>query len=90
VSGSPGKHIEPPAISTRLGDFRHRQQELQATCSCGRVHNAHLGNLIREFGDDAQLGPGKLAAIARRMKCIRCGERGPKLEIIAVRPKPPL
>lgn len=83
-----GPRVEAPPISTRLGDFRHRHQELQATCSCGRVHNVHLGNLIREYGDECYLEPFKLAVIGHRLKCIRCGERSPKLQIIAVRPKP--
>lgn len=66
----------------RLGSFYTRRQQVQATCSCGRITNVHLGNLIREYGDEAIMNEHMLNRVAKRLNCIRCGRNGPALEVL--------
>lgn len=75
--------------SRRLGDFFNHYQQIEATCSCGRVYDVHLGNVIRAYSDEEIVSERFLAGLSKRLVCIRCHARGPKLRVVVRRPQAP-
>lgn len=65
-----------------LGSWYSHSFKLQATCKCGRVSLLHTGNLIRKFGYQMTFDARALAKLSQSCSCIRCGAKGPELEII--------
>lgn len=75
-----------PALVDLCDWFYHRWQ-VQAECRCGRVAVVHRGELLRQYGEKARFPPERLAVLARRLKCIRCGVKGAATLTIVVEPK---
>ena len=85
MASTPGKPIPMPDNPSivPLGEWYHRGWQVQATCVCGRVSIIHRGELIRRYGDMALFNAERLSSIP--VKCLRCGDRHPKLEIVVER-----
>lgn len=62
-----------------FGEWWRVGLRLKATCSCGHSQDVHTAELLKRYGEFKYADARLRAAIAPRLKCIRCQRRGPDL-----------
>lgn len=52
-----------------------------AHCACGRVAVVHTAELLKRLNRHQAVDAKQLVEFSQRVKCIRCGAKGPKITL---------
>lgn len=75
----------PTPETIPFGQWLHHYWKLQATCQnpdCNRISEVHMGEIINKIGEGAYFSEQIAEHISRKLVCIRCGWRGPKVTVV--------